>query len=993
MRGGRASLCTGRERAVPFGSLIHGARTWRLAGAALALGLSVIQPAWGQQPIAGSIAGRVTDESGAPLPGAAVIVTTLQGSTSHITDGRGRFLAPHLTPGTYSIRVQLERFRPVERSGVEVQAGGRVELSFTLSIGSFTDAIEIKAAAPIVDFSTSGANTTLDSAFLSRVPVGRGLGEIVYLAAGVSSAGGTGAPNPSISGASGLENEYDVDGVRINEPRHGTLGVFSEDYGALGSGVTYDFIAEVQTTTSGGEAEYAQSTGGVVNVLTKSGTNELHGSAFAYLRPEALEGTRRQLSLTEGAVNTVGAQRWDAGLTLGGPILRDRAFFFMAVDPQEVRTTLIAPEGFPLRALGGVARTRRTTPYAAKATFALGKDHRLDASVFGDPSESGNGPQSRATMLFGTRSAFSGLSFGSDIQTLQYQGILSPAWLVEGSVGRARVRFEESPSVDQWQVTDETTKPSTSSGGVGSYEQRSEGSSWQYQVKSTNLFGDHELRYGASFESAHSELVSAYTGPAFTLASGERTMTGALVTVLSDPTFGRIYRVTRSRLQALRQADQRSLGIFVQDKVAVGSRLTITAGLRYERQQLEGTDASFTFADNWAPRLGLVLDPTGTGRMKAFASVGVFFARIPSDLALTAFNALGRVVRADYFDPGLTRPVPEGVDAGGTTTHLLLQGASPATIDPTAKLTYIREAAIGFEFEAADQLNVGVRYVHRDMPRVLEDVGTAAMILYFTHDPAFSSVEYMITNPRNGYPATVDGIGSFQDPIHRYDAVELTVDKRFSANWMLLASYRWSRLWGTYEGFYDNSTNQAKPAESSLLDFPTNDPTFTAIGGPQYGFRGDIRYQGDLGAGPLPNDSPHQLKVYGAYAPGRGLTLGAGLTAAAGRPLTPMATDAVNNRQGSIPEAPRGSGIETEDGFRTRTPFVWSLDLHADYVLPLRPGRVRLAVDVLNVFNTQAVISYDQNSQRKFGVTNPDFGRRTAYQEPRQVRVGLRFEM
>jgi hypothetical protein len=989
----RAVPCLGKCKALPRNSPIRGAWSWRVAVAVLAFASWAILPAWAQQPIAGSIAGRVTDESGAPLPGAAVILTTAQGSTSHITDGRGRFLAPYLTPGTYAVRVQLEGFRPVERKGVEVRIGQRVELAFSLPIGSFADAVEVRVAAPIVDFSTGGAGTTLDSDFLSRVPVGRGLGEIVYLAPGVSSGGGTGTPNPSISGGSGLENEYDVDGVRINEPRHGTLGVFSEDYGALGSGVTYDFIAEVQTTTSGGEAEYAHSTGGVVNVITKTGTNELHGSAFGYLRPEALEGTRRRLSLVDGAANTVGVQKWDAGFTLGGPILRDRAFLFVAVDPQEVRTTMIAPEGFPLRSLGGVARTRRTTPYAAKATFAWGNDHRLDASFFGDPSESGNGPQSPATMLFDTTSAFSGLSFGSDIQTLQYQGILSPAWLVEGSVGRARVRFEESPSVDQWQVTDETTKPSTSSGGIGSYEQRSEGSSWQLQTKSTHLLGNHEIRYGAAYERADSELVSAYTGPAFTLASGERTVTGAVVTVLSDPTFGRIYRVTRSRLQSLRQADQRSLGIFVQDKVAVGSRLTITAGLRYERQQLEGTDASFTFADNWAPRLGLVLDPSGTGRMKAFTSFGVFFARIPSDLALTAFNALGRVVRADYFDAGLTQPVPEGVDAGGTTTHLLLQGASPATIDPTARLTYIREAAIGFEFQAADQLNVGVRYLHRDMPRVLEDVGTAAMILYFTHDPAFSSVEYMITNPRNGYPATVNGIGSFQDPVHRYDAVELTVDKRFSANWMLLASYRWSRLWGTYEGFYDNSTNQAKPAESSLLDFPTNDPTFTAIGGPQYGFRGDIRYQGTLGAGPLPNDSPHQLKVYGAYAPSHGLTLGAGLTAASGRPLTPMATDAVNNRQGSIPEAPRGSGIETEDGFRTRTPFVWSLDLHADYGLPFKPGRVRLAVDVLNVFNKQAVISYDQNTQRKFGVTNPDFGRRTAYQEPRQVRLGVRFEM
>jgi hypothetical protein len=965
----------------------------RLRVAALVIALAWVGRGWAQQPITGSISGRVTDESGAPLPGAAATLTSGQGSSVHVTDRAGRFLAPYLTPGTYTVRVDLEGFGPVERHNVEVRLGQRVELSFSLPVGTFADAIEVKGASPVVDFSSASASTNLESSLLSQVPVGRGLGDILHLAPGVSSGGATGTPNPSISGASGLENEYVVDGVGINEPRHGALGVFSEDYGALGSGVTYDFIDEIQTRTAGCEAEYAQSTGGLVNVVTKSGTNEWHGSVFAYLRPTGLEGDRRRLSLAAGAVNTVGTQSWDAGLTLGGPLLRDRAFFFLAVDPQNTRTTFIAPDGFPLRAMGGVDRDRWITPYAAKATLDWSNSHRVDASFFGDPASSDAGPQSPATMVFNTTSAFSALSFGSEIQTLRYQGILDPAWLVEASVGRARVSFKESPSVDEWQVTDETTRPPTSTGGRGSYEQRSEGSSWQYQIKSTHLLGTHEVRYGASYERAHSDLVSGYTGPPFTLADGQKTGTGALVTVLSDPTYGRIYRVTRSRLGVLRQGDQGFLGVFVQDKVAVSNRLTLSAGIRYERQQLDGKAASFTFGDNWAPRLGLVFDPSGTGRLKAFASFGVFFAKIPSDLALTAFNALRRVLRADYFDSALTQPVPEGVLAGGTTTHVLYQGDRAAAVDPSAKVSYLREAAVGFEFQAAEQLSLGVRYLHRDMPRILEDVGTAAMVFYFSHDPAFGTVEYMITNPRHGYPATVKGIGSFEDPIHRYDAVELTADKRFSDNWVLLGSYRWSRLWGNYEGFYDNSTKQAKPAESSLLDFPTDDPTFTEIGTPQYGFRGDIRYQGSLGAGPLPNDCPHQLKVYSAYAFNGGLTLGAGLTAAPGRPLTPLATDAVNNRQGSIPEAPRGTGIATEDGFRTRTPFLWSLDLHGDYAFPFKPGRVRVAADITNLFNTQAVVSYDQNTQRRFGVTNPDFGRRTQYQEPRQVRLGIRFEL
>ena len=968
------------------------ARLW-LRTAAEAVALACALAGWAQQPITGAVSGFVTDETGAALPGATVTLTSGQGASTLVTDRTGRFLAPYLTPGTYAVRAEMAGFGAVERHDVEVRLGQRVDLTFSLPVGTFAEAVDVRGASPVIDFTSASASTNLDGSLLSQIPVGRTLGDILYLAPGVSSGGGTGIANPSMSGASGLENQYTVDGVGINEPRRGTLGVYSEDYGALGSGVTYDFIEEIQTRTAGGEAEYAQSTGGQVNVVTKSGTNEWHGSAFAYLRPEGLEGDRQELSLDAGAANTTGTQGWDAGLALGGPLLKDRAFFFLAVNPQEAQTTFIAPEGFPLYSMGGVDRNRRTTAYAAKATLEFGGGHRIDASFFGDPSDSDQGPQSPATMLFTSTSAFSALSYGSHSQTARYQGILSTAWLVEGSVGHADVTFKEYPSVDEWQVTDETTKPPTSTGGKGSFEKRSNGSSWQYQVKSTHLVGAHEVRYGVGYESVHSELFSGYTGPAFTLADGQTTATGALITVLSDPTYGRIYRVTRSRLSALRVGDQRFLGVFVQDRATVGNRLTLSAGIRYERQELEGSTAAFTFGDNWAPRLGVVFDPSGKGRTKAFASLGVFFAKIPSDLALTAFNALRRVVRADYFDAALTQPVPEGVRAGGATTHLLFQGERPATVDPTAKVTYIREAALGFEFQAADHLNLGARYLHRDMPRILEDVGTAAMIFYFSHDPAFSSVEYVITNPRDGYPATVQDVGSFQDPIHRYDAIELTADKSFADRWVLLASYRWSRLWGTYEGFYDNSTKQAKPAESSLLDFPTDDPTFATIGAALYGFQGDIRYQGDLGAGPLPNDCPHELKVYGAYSFDGGLTAGAGLTAASGRPLTPFATDAVNNRQGSIPEAPRGTGITTEDGFRTRTPLLWSFDLHGDYAFGLKWGVVRVTADVANLFNNQAVVAYDQNTQRKFGVTNTDFGRITQYQEPRRVRLGIRLEL
>ena len=948
---------------------------------------------WADEATTGSISGRVSDAAGVALPGARVTVTSAEGARTYVTGSEGKFLAPYLTPGLYEVRVEIAGFAVVERHGIEVRLARRVELSFALPAGSFSETLEVKAAPPMVDFSSANASTGVKSSFLAGIPVARRLSDVIYLAPGVSSGGGTGVTNPSISGASGLENQYVMDGVTINEPRYGSLGLYSRSYGSLGMGVTYELIDEIQVKTAGSDAEYGQSTGGLVNVITKSGSNIWRGSAFAYFRPAGLEGDRTQLTLVNGAVNTTATDNRELGFSLGGPILKDRAFFFAAVDPQRDTTTLLAPQGFPLYGLGGVDRERRSTTYAAKATVEWGPEHRVDVSFFGDPTTSPRGPQSSTAMTSDTIGAFDSLSYRTENQTIHYQGIPTSTWLLEASVGRSHEIFEDTPYLDQWAITDQSTKPIKRSGGKGSYDSRADGTSLQYEAKSTHFFGSHEIRVGGSFEDTDMENTSAYTGPSITLPNGQQTTSGGSITIYPDAKYEKIFRVSSALLFSGQRSTVDYLGLFAQDKIQVGSHLTISAGLRYERERMAGSAESFTFGNNWAPRLGFALDPNGRGTLKVFGTFGIFYARIPSDLAVTAFSPYGRVSRADYFDAALTQPVPEGVSAAGTTTHFLTKGANAAIIDPTTKLGFIREGALGFEFQAAPQLSVGMRYVHRETPRIVEDVSSAAMVLYLQHVPGLSNVQYVITNPHDNYPSTLNGVGAFEDPIHRYDAIELTADKRFSNGWALLASYRWSRLWGTYEGFYYNGLNQPKPGETTFDDYPTNDPSYTQIGVPQYGLTGDVRYLGRLGAGPLPDDRPHQVKAYASYAFPRGFDVGAGLSLASGQPLTPMTTDAVSGYTGYSPLVPRGSGMLTEDGFKTRTPVVWSLNLHADYAFRVKPGRLLVLADVTNVLNRQAVTSYDQNSQRGFGLANPDFGRRTGYQDPRQVRLGVRFEM
>ena len=212
------------------------------------------------------------------------------------------------------------------------------------------------------------------------------------------------------------------------------------------------------------------------------------------------------------------------------------------------------------------------------------------------------------------------------------------------------------------------------------------------------------------------------------------------------------------------------------------------------------------------------------------------------------------------------------------------------------------------------------------------------------------------------------------------------------------ASYRYSRLRGTFEGFFRDDNGQSDPGITSLFDFPTNDPSYTAIGVPQFGYRGDVRYLGALGEGPLPLDRPHQVKLFGNYELPIGLNVGAGLTFSSGKPLTALAAHPVYGNSGEIPEGPRGSGFETVDGFRTRTRPLYDAAVHADYRLTLnRTQHIVLLADVFNLFNSQTPTDYDPDTQTSFPVVNPDFGQPSRanlaqLQTPRQIRVGVRYE-
>jgi hypothetical protein len=195
-----------------------------------------------------------------------------------VTDGDGRFSSPFLTPGTYTVRAELQGFKAAEARNIVISLDTTTTINLKMEVGGLTETVEVIGAAASIDTRTTTIGGVLDSEMLSLVPIGRRMTDALYLVPGVSSGGAVGRANPSISGASGLDNQYIVDGVNVTNTGYGAIGSYSIIFGSLGTATPFDFIKELQVKSGGYEAEYGQAMGGLVNVVTNL---RLHASRRA----------------------------------------------------------------------------------------------------------------------------------------------------------------------------------------------------------------------------------------------------------------------------------------------------------------------------------------------------------------------------------------------------------------------------------------------------------------------------------------------------------------------------------------------------------------------------------------------------------------------------------------------------------------------------------------------------------------------------------------
>jgi hypothetical protein len=314
------------------------AKSWWRAALACASLLSLL-PASGlsqTQATTGVISGTVVDQTDAALPGASVVIrnTETNFEKTETTDTSGRFRAILLPLGPYRITVSLPGFATLVREGVTLSLGQEVNLRLPLQLSGVQQEVRVTGEAPVVETSRTAGATLIDQAAVQNLPnASHNFLDFTKLTPGVTVVQGPDGDELSINGQKGIHNNVSVDGQDFNNP------FFGEQRGGQRPPFTFniDAVQEVVVVADGANAEFGRSSGGFVNVITKSGTNDFHGSAHVYYKDDSLASKAAKPS--GGRADKFDFDRWQEGFTLGGPLQSDRLFYFVGADAQQGKST------------------------------------------------------------------------------------------------------------------------------------------------------------------------------------------------------------------------------------------------------------------------------------------------------------------------------------------------------------------------------------------------------------------------------------------------------------------------------------------------------------------------------------------------------------------------------------------------------------------------------------------------------------------------------
>lgn len=858
----------------------------------LALGLCgvlVVAATAMAQERTGSLTGTIKDSSGGILPGATVQATSpsLVGVQAAISDGQGNYRFPALTPGVYEITATLQGFTAAKASAVRLAIGQVLKVDLSLSLATLTESVTVTAETPIIDVKQNAATASITAEEIENLPKARDFTDLVKTAPGTQQERKSGI---QIDGAGGSEHRYVIDGMD-------TTGVRT---GVSGQEMPVDFIQELQVKSSGYNAEFRATTGGVISAITKTGSNVWRGGAGYYFRNNSFTGKARpelrQLPTDASRAEYITRpdddfSRHEPTFDLGGPILRNRAWFYVGTAPEFDRVSRTVT----FRTNNQTAtfdQNENDYNTLATVTTQLNARMRLKGTVNLQSLKDVPGPTGGAgafpTIEPDGTSTSNPTLFPSPIYLDTFDNfyvgsldwVMTPKLFANVTLGTydygihgggagdalrhtfgtsniqsASFNFPEIPDSLRF-VSGYADLPSSSVTKYDDFKRHAVNADLSYYA---SRWGQHSIKAGFQYERIGNSRLGGAQFPSINLQWGSprNTLDGRSV----RGTYGH-YTVTRVYNSG--DIHTNGLGLFVQDAWSVRPNLTLNLGLRTDKEEIpsytEGNRGiEFGFADKISPRAGFAWDVFSNAKWKAYGSFGIFYDTSKLEMPRGLFGSEHSVtyyMTLDTFNwPSIqcAHPVNPGPSCPGTFIEQVdfrhaANEADNFLIDPTLKPIRTRELTFGLDHELTQRLALGVRYSRKRFDRTIEDTGVLV--------PGVGEV-YRITNPgeRLGENVLRDFAGcttcpNQPKPTREYDGVEFRLHKRLSNSWAGTVTYLLSRLHGNYSGLTSSDeNNRNSPSVNRFFDGQYN--SFDHKGQPVFG--------------PLQTDRPHVFKVEGFY--------------------------------------------------------------------------------------------------------------------------------
>jgi hypothetical protein len=978
------------------------------------------------------LAGTVTDQTGSFVPGCTITVTNLDTNVSRTvtTDARGEYSVPALPLATYTITATLTGFKTQTREGVDVLLGQAMRVDFSLFVGAESETVTVDAVAPLVSPTRTEISAVINQHQIDSLPTNiRNFIGFALITPGVNAdrtplQGAAATSGLSFTGQRGRSNNVMVDGLDNNDPVLGSVrATFSQQA-----------VREFQVLVDSYSAEFGKASGGVVNIVTKSGTNVLRGDAFFYFRDDSLNA-KKYFDKFDLFGNPISAEKapfsqrqW--GGTLGGPVRRNKAFGFLSfesIDIQDARFVAIDPEAAGVLNRAGFPVELGNVPLAASNTSVFGKlDHHWTASRalavrgnYADVNQEGIDDyggivaRSRGTVLL--RKDWSISAAETDV--------LSNRWINEL---RGQFAYEDldvqaldplcsgsCDTVDEGGPTLEVT-------GVAAVGRQRISPvarlNKRVQLLDTVSYfsGAHHIKFGGEFNdltfpSGGNLLPANVSGRYFFSPIPALGVTSALDGLRKGIPAGYAQGFGNPHYPDERYHD---LSFFAQDQWTRG-RVVIKPGVRYQAQffqsgvfeasDLGGGTIRFPLPsdyNNVAPRVGVSYDVTGRVRTIVHGSYGLFYDNI-----LLVVENPARVLngRSDGLRT-LFLPPPLASIAWNAPGHRLSEAQGIALLggsyvsavlvpDPALKTPFTHQASLGVDHSLTRDLSLSVNAIYVrgfNLTGTIEYNPVLPATLGPGRRPNDSPCTASTTNCVNGgvpgTSASVIQFTSFGESWYRGLTVGLT--KRFSHGHQYLVSYTLAKAEDTSTDYQSSFIVQNSGAGRNPRD--------------QYGL--PVGFDPHLERGPATHDQRHRLVVSGVYQLPWQFQLSGILTAGSGRPFTPLAGADLNGdgNGGQFPpdRARRNPADESTSVGRNSetTAGQFTVDLRGSRRFNIGPrATLEMLIEAFNLFNRVNFI--EDTNQSSFVIFGsgafpsnplPAYGRYTLTMPPRQVQLAAR---